>query len=342
MGTPYPLHTERLVIRLLRSDDAAAFAAYRNDPEVARFQAWDLPYTEDDARALIADQADRDDLVAGSWTQLAVEHEGRVVGDVCAGLDEHSGVAEIGFTLAPEHQGRGYATEAALALVTDLVERLGVVRVRADLDPANVASMRVLEAIGLEFEVTTQQSYWWRGAWADNTSYGATAAEWRAWHARPTSAPDDVRLVALDPDNVSAYAALRTHHSQESFVATVRKSFQDALFPEIVNGLPAIPRLFGVEADGEPVAFMMYADTNPAFPEPYLWRLLVDRRHQRRGIGRRVLDLLCDLLRERGHRTLTISWQEGPGGPEPFYLRYGFERTGGRVDDDEIEGRLQL
>lgn len=341
MGTPYPLHTERLVIRLMRSDDAAAFAAYRNDPEVARFQAWDLPYSVDDARALIADQDGRDDLLPGSWTQLAVEHDGRVIGDVCAGLDDDGGVAEIGFTLAPEHQGHGYATEAARALVTDLVERLGVVRVRADLDPANVASMRVLEAIGLDFEATTRQSYRWRGAWADNTAYGATADEWRAWQARPTSPPDDVRLVALGPDNVSAYAALRTHHSQESFVATVRKSFQDALFPEIVNGLPAIPRLFGVEADGEPVAFMMYADTNPAFPEPYLWRLLVDRRHQRRGIGRRVLDLLCDLLREQGHRTLTISWQEGPGGPEPFYRRYGFERTGGEIDG-EIEGRLQL
>ncbi|MCB0909598.1 MAG: GNAT family N-acetyltransferase [Nocardioidaceae bacterium] len=341
MGTPYPLRTERLVIRLMSSDDAAAFAAYRNDPEVARFQAWDLPYTEDDARALIADQADRDDLVAGSWTQLAVEHQGRVVGDVCAGLDEHAGVAEIGFTLAPEHQGHGYATEAALALVTDLVERLGVVRVRADLDPANVASMRVLEAIGLDFEVTTRQSYRWRGSWADNTAYGATAAEWRAWQARPLTSPTDVRLVPLDADNVSSYAALRTHHSQEAFVAPMHQSFRDALFPDIIDGLPAVPRLFGVAADGEPVGFVMYADTTPTCPEPYLWRFLVDRRHQRRRIGWRALDLLCDLLRGQGHRTLTISWQEGPGGPEPFYRRYGFERTGREIDG-EIEGRLHL
>lgn len=341
MVTAYPMSTERLRLRIMRSSDAAAFAAYRNDPEVARFQAWDLPYTEDDARRLTGDQDDRDDLAAGTWTQIAVEHEGAVVGDVCAGLDETGRIAEIGFTLAPAHQGRGFATEAARALVTDLVERLGVLRVRADLDPGNVASQRVLEAIGLDYEVTTAASYLWRGEWADNMSYGATADQWRAWQARPTDPPADVRLVPLDADNVSAYAALRTHRSQQSFVAPMAQSFQDALFPEIVNGLPAVPRLFGVEADGEAAAFVMYADVNPAFPEPYLWRLLVDRRHQRRGIGRRALDLLCDLLRAQGHRTLTISWQEGPGGPEPFYLRYGFERTG-RLVDEEVEGRLQL
>ena len=342
MGTPYPLRTQRLLIRVMTPSDAAAFAAYRSDPEVARFQAWDLPYTEDDARALIAGQADRDDLVAGSWTQLAVERHGELVGDVCAGLDESGGIAEIGFTLAPQHQGHGYATEAALALVTDLVERLGVVRVRADLDPANVASMRVLEAIGLEFEATTRQSYAWRGTFADNTAYGVTAADWRAWRARPTSPPDDVRLVPLDPDNVDDYAVLRTHHSQEQFVAPVARSFQHALFPEMVNGMPAVPRLWGVEADGEPVAFVMIADVTPAFPEPFLWRLLVDRRHQRRGIGRRVLDLVCELLRAEGRQALLVSWHPGPGSPEPFYLRYGFEPTGGRVDEDELEARLHL
>lgn len=342
MGTPYPLRTERLLIRVMGPSDAAAFATYRNDPEVARFQAWDLPYTEDDASRLIADQADRDDLAPGMWTQLAVECDGQLVGDVCAGLDATAGVVEIGFTLAPEHQGRGYATEAALALVTDLVERLGVTRVHADLDPANVASMRVLEAIGLDYEVTTRRSYLWRGEWADNTSYGATAEEWRAWQARPLAPPDAVRLVPLDPDNVDDYAALRTHHSQEQFVAPMARSFQHALFPEVVNGMPAVPRLWGVEADGEPVAFVMIADVTPVFPEPFLWRLLVDRRHQRRGIGRRVLGLVCDLLRAEGRQALLVSWHPGPGSPEPFYLRYGFEPTGGRVDEDELEARLPL
>lgn len=40
-----------------------------------------------------------------------------------------------------------------------------------------------------------------------------------------------------------------------------------------------------------------------------------ERRHQRRGIGRRALDLLCGQLREEGCSTLVTSWREGAGGP---------------------------
>ena len=72
---------------------------------------------------------------------------------------------------------------------------------------------------------------------------------------------------------------------------------------------------------------------------PYLWRLLIDRRHQRRGIGDRVLSLLVARLRAEGHESLLVSWHPGPGGPEPFYLARGFVPTG-EVDEDEIVARL--
>ena len=83
----------------------------------------------------------------------------------------------------------------------------------------------------------------------------------------------------------------------------------------------------------------MLANTSDAHPEPYLWRLLVDRLHQRRGIGRRVLDLVVEQCREWGANTLMTSWNPERGTPEPFYLAYGFEPTG-NVVDDEIEARL--
>jgi GNAT superfamily N-acetyltransferase len=151
-----------------------------------------------------------------------------------------------------------------------------------------------------------------------------------------------VHLVPLTVDNAWDYYALRTHHSQERFVAPMAGSFADALFPEIVNGAPAVPRLMGLEADGEPAAFVMIAEVTPAHPEPFLWRLLVDKRHQRRGIGRRALDLLCDVLRAEGRTTLLTSWGEGPGTPLTFYRSYGFVETGGTVDEHEIEARLTL
>ena len=94
-----------------------------------------------------------------------------------------------------------------------------------------------------------------------------------------------------------------------------------------------------VEADGELAGFVMVAEATEHHPVPYLWRLLIDRRHQRRGIGERVIALLVERLRADGHDGDARQVAPGPGGPEPFYLGRGFVRTG-EVHDGEIEGRL--
>jgi GNAT superfamily N-acetyltransferase len=85
----------------------------------------------------------------------------------------------------------------------------------------------------------------------------------------------------------------------------------------------------------------MVAEANDVMPEPYLWRLLIDRRHQRRGIATQVIAQLCARCRDMGHGTLMTSWSLGPGTPQPFYLRLGFVPTG-ELLDDEIEARLVL
>ena len=280
MSSPYPLRTPRLTVRLMGSADRRAFTDYRNDPEVARHQLWDLPYSYEDSDYL-ADQDDTDDIGLGRWTTFAIEVAGTVVGDVCCQVDATGGVAEIGFTVARAHQGKGYATEAALPVVTDLVERIGVQRVYGELDPPNVASQRMLERLGLVFEAETRKSFRWRGEWCDNMSYAATSEEWRAWNARPTGPPADVRLVALTADRVHTYGALRTHHSQERFVAPMAVSYADALAPGKAGGSPATPWLRGIEADDVPVGFVMVAVAGPDRREPMLWRLL-DRRDRAR------------------------------------------------------------
>lgn len=341
MASPFPITTPRLTVRIMRVSDAEVFAAYRNDPAVARHQLWDLPYTLDRARQDLADQDERDDVAPGEWTQLAIELNGTVIGDVCCHLDPTGSVAEIGYTLATPFQGKGFATEAARAMADDLVERVGVVRLFGELDPANIASQRVLENLGLTFESHTRLSFLWRGEWTDNMTYGATAQDYRAWRDRPLTPPDDVRLISLTTQNVQQYRRLATHHSQQRFVAPMLDSFTDALFPEDVDGAPVQPVMWGIEADGEAAGFVMIADVTPAHPVPYLWRLLIDRRHQRRGIGLRALEDLIGQMRAAGHAELLVSWVEGSGTPAPFYRRRGFELTG-RIVDGEVEGRLPL
>src|SRR4029453_13196549 len=102
--------TERLVLRRFRASDAETLAAYRSDPEVARYQSWTAPVPLEQARVIVAELAAGDTDRPG-WFQYAVERtEGLMhIGDVGFDLHENRRQAEIGFTLAPAYQGRGYA-----------------------------------------------------------------------------------------------------------------------------------------------------------------------------------------------------------------------------------------
>jgi ribosomal protein S18 acetylase RimI-like enzyme len=145
--------------------------------------------------------------------------------------------------------------------------------------------------------------------------------------------------VPITPATARDVLALRTHPSQRRFVATMAETFADALFPAVVDGAPVVPWMRAIEADGELVGFVLVAARTAHHPEAYLWRLLVDRRHQRRGIGERALGVLVDELRADGQTSLLVDWNLGPGSPEPFYLGNGFVRVR-QLADDEVLGRL--
>ncbi len=340
---PVLFSTLRLAVRIMLESDAAVVAAYRDDPAISVFQDWDLPYTVVHARERLAEQADFDGIPVGQWANLAMvrrdDPEQTVIGDLACHLHESGRIAEIGYTLRTEFQGHGYASEGAGALVDHLLATTQVHRIEGSLDKDNVASMRVLEAIGLTFETLTRQSYPMRGGWEDDLRYAMLRDDRAAWLDRPTTPPSTLELVEITPDDAYLWGRLRTHHSQERFVAPMALSFRDALFPEVVDGAPVVPWLRGVVADEERAAFVMLAAVTEHHPEPYLWRLLVDRMHQRRGIGSAVLSELRAVLAAQGHHALLTSWVDGPGSPRPFYERHGFQPTG-RIVDGEIEARL--
>ena len=319
----------------MRERDLMALLAYRNHPDIARYQDWELPYREETARGFIDDQAAADGPNAGRWVQLALEHDGEVVGDVAVGLDDAGTQATVGYTLAIAHHGKGFATEA-LAAVVDALCVTGVHRFDASLYPENIASMRVIEAVGFTFESLSHQSVPVGGGWADDLRYSMLASERKAWRERNLSPPGDVRLVELHGDNVDTYMALATHWSQQKFVRPVAASLGQASVPITVRGLPLRAESLGIEADGVPVGFVQLADRSLTHDEPYLWRLLIDRWHQRRGIGTRVLELVVERTNAAGHHTLTVSYGEFPGTPRPVYLRFGFVPTGEIVDSEAV------
>lgn len=332
-----PLATPRLVLRELRLDDAAVVAGYRNDPAVSALQDWPVPYTEQ----MFVDRFNARgggalNLAAG--TNLGIEVDGALVGDVYVQL--HDGAGEVGWSLTPSAQGRGYATEAATAIVEVLFRDHGATRLHASLHPANVASARVCEAIGMTFEALTRLSFRGREGWEDDLQYAITRDQWQQWVSRPRHPPATLRLVELGPANVGAYRRLATHRSQERLVAPMHASFTDALFPEVIDGAPVTPWMRGIEADGTAAGFVMLAASNEHHPEPYVWRLLIDRMHQRRGIGKTALAQVFALLRDDGHKSITVSWVDGPGSPRRFYEQLGFVPTG-EIDDGEVVARLR-
>jgi RimJ/RimL family protein N-acetyltransferase len=169
--------TERLVVRRFTAADVTAFAAYRSDPAVARYQSWDAPVPAADAERLVAGFAAAEEFAPG-WFQYAVELRagGVLSGDVGVCLDGNRMQAELGFTLARAHQGRGYAIEAARC-VLDRVFGTGIHRVSAECDARNTASARLLERLGFRREGLRRRHTWIKGEWTDDLLFGLLAED---------------------------------------------------------------------------------------------------------------------------------------------------------------------
>ena len=338
-----PLRTDRLLLRPVRAADAAPLAARRSDPEVARYQTWIPPYALDRAEALIADVMAMDGPSDGAWWMLTVADpaDTTVFGDIVMKLTWDGRTAEIGYNFDRDSWGQGYAVGAVEALVEYLFDTVRVTRIEGGLHPDNPASAMVLERVGMLFEGHTRRSFWVGDDNSDDWLYGMVRDDWEAWRSRPRHRPESVELVEVTTDNLRATMRLVTHKSQEQFVAPVTQSLCEALVPPVENGVTLDPWYRAVVADGELAGFVMLARSQPGAAEPWLWRLLVDRMHQRRGIGSRTIDLVVDQCRARGDDTLLTSWRLGRGSPEPMYLARGFVPTG-EIDDGEVIARLRL
>lgn len=175
--------TPRLRLRPFRADDLPAFVAYRSVADVARYQSWDPTYSMADAERLLASQEGVAFGQPGVWMQLAAtERDGRALLGDCAVrvLADDPATAEVGVTFAPEHQGRGLASEALAAVTARLFEDHGLHRVYAEADDRNVAVHRLLERIGFRCEARLVEADWFKGEWATLRVYGLLRREWDA------------------------------------------------------------------------------------------------------------------------------------------------------------------
>ena len=177
----FKLETERLRLRAFQQGDAEDFAHYRSDPDVARYQDWDAPYSIEKATRFVEVMKASQPGVPGEWYQIAIERKAdqQMIGDcVFHILAEDAKQAEIGFTLSSLYQGKGYATEAVMKLLEYLFVDLNLHRVRAICDVENVASSKLLERVGMRREAHFIENIWFKGAWGSEYVYSQLQREW--------------------------------------------------------------------------------------------------------------------------------------------------------------------
>ncbi|HET7650703.1 MAG TPA: GNAT family protein [Gammaproteobacteria bacterium] len=175
----------RCVLRPLSEQDLPAFARYRADPAVARFQSWST-YSLDDARRLFAGMASVPFGTRGSWYQVAIadKRQNVLLGDCALHFLEDDQQVEIGFTLAPVHQGQGLAGEAVSLLVNYIFGQLHKHRIIAVTDADNTAARKLLAGTGFRQEAHFVQNTYFKGKWGDECLYAMLASEWRVADSR--------------------------------------------------------------------------------------------------------------------------------------------------------------
>jgi GNAT superfamily N-acetyltransferase len=151
-----------------------------------------------------------------------------------------------------------------------------------------------------------------------------------------------ITLREITERNAPSVHALRCTPDQERFVSSVTESLAEA--SEYPHANPWFRAVYAID---RPVGFVMVSwDVEPQQPEIFgpwfLWKLLIDRRHQRKGYGREVVLQVMELVRGQGGTELLTSYVPGEGGPADFYARLGFVPTGQLDSAGEIILRRTL
>lgn len=178
---PWPLRTERLVLRRAETGDLDALWQHRGRADTGEWLGWHP-----------ADRADWDASAPSRLPDMLVfELDGRVIGDVMIRVsdawsqrevrDRVAGVqAELGWTMHPDFEGRGYATEAVREAIRICFEELGLHRIQAGAFTPNEPSQKLMRRVGMRHESSSVRDALHRDhGWVDGVMYGLLAEEWR-------------------------------------------------------------------------------------------------------------------------------------------------------------------
>jgi RimJ/RimL family protein N-acetyltransferase len=183
LGTTFPITTSRLTLRTYEPGDLAFLHSMFGREDVCRYLPWP-PMDLDQARAKLDQRVDQTHLDADGDPLVLVAEDSdtrRPVGEFMLRLKSvESRQGEVGWSLHPDAQGRGYATEGARETLRLGFDELGLHRIVAGCDPRNTGSMRVMDRLGMRREAEFVDYEFLKGEWVGELVYAMLESEWRA------------------------------------------------------------------------------------------------------------------------------------------------------------------
>lgn len=174
-----PLSTPRLVIREVRHADLDDLFEVNGDHEVTRFLPYATWQSREDGVAWLMRMTGL--VEKGSARQLVVvrKDDDKVIGTLLPfNFDAGSARLELGYVLGRAHWGRGVMREALQSVCAFAFGSLGIRRLEAEVNSSNVASIRLLRALGFVHEGTLRKRWVAKGTAYDTDMYGLLSGEW--------------------------------------------------------------------------------------------------------------------------------------------------------------------
>ena len=174
------IQTPRLNIRHLKLSDLTDFHIYRSNPEVTKYQGFDV-LTIEQAEQFINDNSTKHFGNAGEWVQYGIENieTRQLIGDCAIKLDQYdTRIAEIGITISNLEQKKGFAKEVLFGILTFLFDKKEIHRVVEIVDAENIASINLIKSIGFKQEGHFIENIFFKGKWGSEFQYAMLKREW--------------------------------------------------------------------------------------------------------------------------------------------------------------------
>ena len=174
------IETDRLWIRNLAERDLENFYDYRCLPEVALYQGYDT-MDKNECAAFIKEQKNKNVGTPGEWVQYAIaaKKDNGLIGDCAIKFcSPDPRIAEIGMTISPKFQNKGFAKEAMIEIINWLFMEKEIHRIKEITDAENTAAIQLLISLGFRQEGHFVENIWFNNKWGSEYQFAMLRREW--------------------------------------------------------------------------------------------------------------------------------------------------------------------